>query len=309
MAIPSVRATTVLLAVLIAACSSTPSAVEEGELDRGDRVAVSEIADRFHLSTRYDESRNRLTLAGPAGRVTLFPRTTVALVNGTRLSGMGRLEDGPDGWDLAPEDVDKVNHALRLRRPAPRPALAVLSSPPVSVAPAVSPVGPPVPTWPTGWRVPLERKWNYIVLHHTATRSGNAAVFDRDHKKRNGWDGLGYHFVIGNGRGARDGQVEVGYRWTQQVHGAHAGRGRNDNNEMNETGIGIGMVGDYSKTRPTGAQIASLRKLVDFLKGYCRIPDNHVLLHRDVKRTECPGRHFPSGMFLVPGREIPRAFR
>ena len=74
-------------------------------------------------------------------------------------------------------------------------------------------------------------------------------------------------------------------------------------------GIGIGVVGDFSKSRPTAAQLVSLHRLVDYLKGYCGIPDNHVLLHRDVKRTECPGRHFPSGMFLVPARDIPVAFR
>ena len=54
-------------------------------------------------------------------------------------------------------------------------------------------------------------KWLYIVIHHSATPAGSAAQFDRSHRQK-GWDELGYHFVIGNGTGSRDGQIEVGPR-------------------------------------------------------------------------------------------------
>ena len=37
-----------------------------------------------------------------------------------------------------------------------------------------------------------------------------------------GLKGLGYHFVIGNGRGISDGELYVGYRWLDQLAGAHA---------------------------------------------------------------------------------------
>ena len=63
--------------------------------------------------------------------------------------------------------------------------------------------------WPMGWvpspSVEDKRRWRGITIHHSATHSGNAAQFDRIHKNSNGWDGLGYHFVIDNGRGGRDG--------------------------------------------------------------------------------------------------------
>ena len=71
------------------------------------------------------------------------------------------------------------------------------------------------------WRVTLRRKWTDIVIHHSATRSGSAQSFHEYHQSR-GWDGLGYDFVIGNGHGSRDGQVEAGYRWREQKRGAHA---------------------------------------------------------------------------------------
>ena len=73
----------------------------------------------------------------------------------------------------------------------------------------------PVNWMPTG----PERKWRFIIVHHSASESGNAAKFDRDHRNR-GWDELGYHFVIGNGTMSGDGQIEVGPRWVKQKHGS-----------------------------------------------------------------------------------------
>src|SRR5205809_827024 len=76
-------------------------------------------------------------------------------------------------------------------------------------------------------------------LRDAGSASGSAAEFDKYHRSK-GWDGLGYHFVIGNGTGSGDGQVEVGYRWKRQMVGAHAG-----NAEYNQRGIGICLVGDF----------------------------------------------------------------
>ena len=39
------------------------------------------------------------------------------------------------------------------------------------------------------------------------------------------------------------------------------------------------------------------------------IPRERVLVHRDVKGTECPGQHFPAQEFLAPRRDVPRAYR
>ncbi len=54
--------------------------------------------------------------------------------------------------------------------------------------------------------------WRYIVIHHSATPSGNARSFDRMHRGK-GWDGVAYHFVIDNGKGGPDGRLEVTHRW------------------------------------------------------------------------------------------------
>ena len=48
-----------------------------------------------------------------------------------------------------------------------------------------------------------DRPWRYIVLHHSASASGNYDQIDGEHRKLLGIDGCGYHFVIGNGTGSR----------------------------------------------------------------------------------------------------------
>ena len=57
-------------------------------------------------------------------------------------------------------------------------------------------------TWPPG-RALLDVR--AIVIHHSATDRGGAKAFDEYHRKKNGWDELGYHFVIGNGTDTPDG--------------------------------------------------------------------------------------------------------
>ena len=113
------------------------------------------------------------------------------------------------------------------------------------------------------------------------------AVFDKEHRAK-GWDGVGYHFVIGNGTNSGDGQVEVTPRWPIQKWGAHA---KTLDNRYNEFGIGICLVGNFDSTRPTARQMASLDKLVAYLMQTYHISPQNVIGHRDTKPTECPGRY------------------
>ncbi|MHC4982833.1 MAG: peptidoglycan recognition protein family protein [Planctomycetota bacterium] len=161
---------------------------------------------------------------------------------------------------------------------------------------------------------PTPREWRYIVIHHSATARGNAAVFDRLHRSPPfGFDELGYHFVITNGDGGRDGAVEVGPRWRKQKWGAHCGG--TPGNEYNNHGIGICLVGDFTKQMPTDAQIASLQKLVERLMSDRHVPPENVIAHSDAPNasTECPGRAFHAyllGTFrALIGRRLAEARR
>lgn len=138
-------------------------------------------------------------------------------------------------------------------------------------------------------------KWQYIVIHHSVTESGDATFLDRIHRRRGFDRGLGYHFVIDNGSKTRvDGQIEAAPRWIKQLDGAHCNVGG-----MNKCGIGICVVGDFTNEQPTKKQMDSLVLLVNTLRKYYRIPLSHVIRHKDVrgKRTECPGNSFPWNEF------------
>lgn len=137
------------------------------------------------------------------------------------------------------------------------------------------------------------REWKYIVLHHTATDRGSVESIHESHlerKDKNGtnWLGIGYHFVIGNGNGMPDGEIEPTFRWREQMHGAHAG-----SNDYNQLGIGICLVGNFEEAQPTNAQIDAVERLVATLKQEYDITADRVVGHSEVKSTACPGRHFP----------------
>ncbi|MBI4970765.1 MAG: N-acetylmuramoyl-L-alanine amidase [Candidatus Omnitrophica bacterium] len=134
-------------------------------------------------------------------------------------------------------------------------------------------------------------RWTHIVVHHSATFAGNAEIFDKQHHQRGFWNGLGYHFVIDNGtNGRRDGQVEVGHRWTRQMDGAHCNA-----MNMNKVGIGICLVGNFDEDQPSQAQFQALTSLVSQLKRQFGVPEENILRHNMVtgKATDCPGLRFP----------------
>ena len=139
------------------------------------------------------------------------------------------------------------------------------------------------------------RRWDGIIIHHSATDFGDASSFDTSHRNK-GWDELGYHFVIDNGKNAtgnKDGLVEVGSRWLKQKHGAHCRVSQEDDNYWNEHYIGICLVGNFEVKPPTYAQYRALQKLVYFLKDRYNIPSSKIIGHRDAdKGTLCPGRLF-----------------
>lgn len=136
------------------------------------------------------------------------------------------------------------------------------------------------------------RKWKHIVLHHTAADRGSVEGIHEAHLRRrdgngNPWMGIGYHFVIGNGRGMPDGAIETTFRWRQQLHGAHAGRA-----DYNQVGIGICLVGNFEKHAPTTAQQAAIRRLIRHLRSTYNIQPDKIVRHSALKKTACPGRHF-----------------
>jgi hypothetical protein len=137
-------------------------------------------------------------------------------------------------------------------------------------------------------------RWKYIIVHNSGTREGNARVFNIYHLRvRHMKNGLAYHFVIGDGHGSGDGQIEIGHRWTAQLNGGHVA-----SDYLNDISLGICLVGDFNRDLPTQAQIGALEELIDYLRIRVGKTQGHraiVYAHKEInpRPTDCPGDRFP----------------
>ena len=178
-------------------------------------------------------------------------------------------------------------------------SISIIKSEPIPTVPELrKPARVSSNSAPWAWYPPkgVEKNWKAIMIHHSATQNGNAAIIDDWHRNGNHWKGIGYDFVVCNGKS--DGLVEVTFRWKEQIPGAHVGG--TPNNWANVDGIGICLIGDFSKRAPSQKQMASLTKLVRFLQKRYRISNSKVYGHNTTpgaSGTECPGKYFPMSQF------------
>ena len=131
-----------------------------------------------------------------------------------------------------------------------------------------------------------------IVLHHTGNPYDDdlsAEEINASHQAQ-GWTCIGYHYVI-----RKDGTVELGRpHWTV---GAHA-------YGENAYTIGIHVCGNFEEAEPTDEQIESLAML---LANLCTdygltIDRDHIVGHRELMPTACPGRNLYEMMDTVVGK-------
>ena len=150
-------------------------------------------------------------------------------------------------------------------------------------------------------RAPVQRRrWQFIVVHNSGTRQGNARVFDYYHRHvRRMRNGLAYQFVIGNGTSTGNGQIEVGDRWRRQINGGHV-----HSDYLNNISLGICLVGDFNRDQPTRAQLEACEELIRYLRERCGKIDRHDIVvrpHREMNPprwpTDCPGDAFPYSWF------------
>lgn len=130
--------------------------------------------------------------------------------------------------------------------------------------------------------------WKNIIAHHSGIRYGNAEVYGKAHTRRGMKNGLAYHFVIGNGVDSRDGLIEIGPRWKKQLEGGHV-----KSRKYNLNSIGICLVGDFQKFRPSAKQLAAFKELTSYLKNDLLRGRPKFYVHNDLEQTLCPGKYFP----------------
>jgi len=142
---------------------------------------------------------------------------------------------------------------------------------------------------------PLDRqRWKAIVIHHSGTPYETGESIDRRHREM-GLRGLGHHFVIGSGSGIGDGEVLTGFRWRQQLPGAHA-RGP-DADWYDRHAISICLVGNGDRRPFTQRQLARTRELVSRLMVELDLTPSDVVLHSAIAPTTDPGWNFPEAWF------------
>lgn len=138
------------------------------------------------------------------------------------------------------------------------------------------------------WVRPLSQV-NYLAIHHSASPDNQTPnVIASYHINKNGWGGIGYHFLI-----AKDGTVYyVGDISTARANVAN----------LNEKVIGICLIGNFTSGRmPASEQLDSAHKLCSFfINDY---PDLANILswesvrgHKELpgQSTACPGDNWSS---------------
>ena len=119
--------------------------------------------------------------------------------------------------------------------------------------------------------VPL-RAWDRIVVIDTGTPFANVDTLEARAKELGEPNGIGYHFVIGNGRNLTDGQVRMCPRWRAQKP-ASAAYGR----DLATAGtLVICVVGDTKRSRVTDDQAQSTGDLIKQLSQRFNIPASRV---------------------------------
>jgi hypothetical protein len=233
----------------------------------------------------------------------------------------GRTGEGTKGWNLGRPFWTGASDRIQYRRLGEvRRLRAHFVWSPVEAVPtrSLSVAGAPAIIPRSAWRANelIKRgrpryadRVAFAVVHHTAgangySRAQSAAIvraIQAYHVKGNGWDDVGYNFLVdkyGQVFEGRSGGID------RNVIGAHA-------QGFNTGSTGIAILGSYQGARPSAAAEAALARLISWRldvahvdplssfnwlsSGNPRFPRGvpvflrAVVGHRDVGFTDCPG--------------------
>lgn len=135
--------------------------------------------------------------------------------------------------------------------------------------------------------VPRINQWKYIYIHQSGSATGSATSLS------SGKGGLADHFVIGNGSGSEDGEIEIGQRWNrQQAAAAPPGV-----DSIDPACVSICLIGNFDTSMPTPVQLRRLAQLVSTLQSQFRISSQNVVMLSQRGTPSGVGRYFPTTAF------------
>lgn len=133
-----------------------------------------------------------------------------------------------------------------------------------------------------------------VVVHHTGNMYDDDMNAEQIHSIHlaQGWSGCGYHYIV-----RKDGSIEIGRpEWAM---GSHA-YGENWHT------VGVHLCGNFEIASPTEQQIESAAYLIGWIcERYNIVPDKkHVVGHRDLMPTACPGEFLYEQLQKIRGKSI-----
>lgn len=234
-------------------------------------------------SDRDNLTRRDAVLRGAAGLLALGGAGAILSAcasSGTSTSSLPSVRwPTVDPKPPAPRPSAPLRPDARVQRPAPMPTHPTPSS---DVLPRTAWASAGVIPARMNRMLPVRR----ITLHHDGltpvalrSRGDIAARIDQirlSHTNR-GWGDIGYHYVVDPAGNVWEGRPLA---W----QGAHVG-GQNEGN------VGVLVMGNFEEQRPTGAQIEAVDRFVSALMLQHRVPVGRLHTHKELAKTDCPGRN------------------
>ncbi|MCP3903458.1 MAG: N-acetylmuramoyl-L-alanine amidase [Planctomycetes bacterium] len=149
--------------------------------------------------------------------------------------------------------------------------------------------------WATGAPVPAlmdpMAPIRHVTIHHDGMQpfhgsddraaEGRLDAIRRAHRSKD-WGDIGYHFAV-------DRAGNVWEARPLRYQGAHV-------KNCNEGNIGIVVLGNFDRQRPTDTQVEALRGQTSMLMRVYGVPPRNLRTHQEWAATRCPGRHLQQYM-------------
>jgi len=150
---------------------------------------------------------------------------------------------------------------------------------------------------PRAWLLREAGTFARITVHHQGAGQAvschvNSVAADIDAvfggHQRKGYADIGYHFVVDY-----DGRVWEGRSLAYE--GAHV-------SGQNEGNIGILVLGNFNRQKPSSASLEAVRALAGALRSRFLIGDDALYGHRDLGASACPGTYLYERLVKMRGK-------